>query len=117
MGQEAFSERSGGNAVQSILAALDRQMFPGGEVEEMQQVSDLYDLFGGKYGYKDVSVALRFVLSSLFLSEKKDVVQVISAVVARKGNVFSEEDARRLVAFAIDSNERLSLRVSLTSHQ
>lgn len=98
-----------GNAVQKMLRAIDCEMFPGGEVEEMEYVTRLCEMLGGRYDSKDIDTTLRYILSALFMSEDRSKSKVVSSVIERPYNSFSETDIRKIMDFAIRNNESLSL--------
>lgn len=97
------------NTMQALLSAIDKQMFPGGELEEMHQVASLSQLLCFRYDNKDVDTVLRYILSSLFLSDDRNMTKVIKSATDRLNNLFPDADIRLIVRFAIENNERLSL--------
>lgn len=98
-----------GNAVQKMLRAINYQMFPGGEIEEMEQVTKLCNMLSDKYDCKDIDTTLRYILSALFMSEDRNKSNVVSSVIQRPYNSFLEIDIRKIMDFAIMNNESLSL--------
>lgn len=89
-----------GNAMHRLLEAIDGLMFPGGEVQEMRQVTELSHLLGQRYNHATIDGALRFTLFSFFLQVPVET-RLVKALLRRPGNVLTAADAALLVHYAL----------------
>lgn len=93
------------NIVKGALNEIYLKMFPGGKDEENIQTSQLNCFLGQRHSIESVNQALCYVLSSIILSNKKDLNEILKNLYKRWGNVFSLCDMQTIIFYAVQNNQ------------